>query len=94
MPARALVDQRQGCEVSGFHWLRPVMSPIEPHDHMVQQLFAIGLGLGGVVDALECPGDRTHLRECLDTLDALIHRLQESAFTDVGSSASAREWAS
>ena len=87
MPARALVDQRQGCEVSDVHWLGPVMSPAEPQEHSVQQLFEIGLRLGRVADGLECAEQQADVRECLDTLDALIRRIQTSAYSGVGSPA-------
>jgi GAF domain-containing protein len=50
------------------------------HDHVIQQLFAVGLGLAAMVDRVSDPGHKERLVEYMDTLDQTIDQIRATIF--------------
>ena len=50
------------------------------HDHVIQELFATGMALQGMVYRTEDPRDQAHLVEFVDAIDATIRRIRTTIF--------------
>jgi signal transduction histidine kinase len=50
------------------------------HDHVIQELFATGMGLQGLVHGLDRPEHRTRVLDYVDRIDATIRRIRTSIF--------------
>ena len=50
------------------------------HDHVIQELFATGMGLQGMLSQLTRPEQRTRVLEYIDTLDATIRSIRNTIY--------------
>ena len=50
------------------------------HDHVIQELFATGMALQGMVYRTQDPRDQAHLVEFVDAIDATIRRIRTTIF--------------
>jgi signal transduction histidine kinase len=50
------------------------------HDHVIQELFATGMGLQGMLSAIGSPELRARLVGCVDALDATIRHIRATIF--------------
>jgi signal transduction histidine kinase len=50
------------------------------HDHVIQELFATGMSLQGVLGRLERPEDQRRVSNAVDSLDGVISRIRTAIF--------------
>ncbi|WP_334026812.1 GAF domain-containing sensor histidine kinase [Nocardia terpenica] len=60
------------------------------HDHVIQRLFAIGLGLQGTVARTEVPEVRVRLTDAISDLQDVVHEIRTSIFDLHGGAAGTR----
>ncbi len=50
------------------------------HDHVIQELFATGMGLQGLAQGIDAPQQRQAILQHVDAIDATIHRIRNTIF--------------